>query len=91
MVKRPPIGLCGLAPMNQGASRSPPDRDGNSERVEGGQPEQDRYIKQVTIRAMTPPRWRSSIRTCSSSRRAQGAEDPNLFLTGGKVTLALTP
>jgi catechol 2,3-dioxygenase-like lactoylglutathione lyase family enzyme len=54
--------------------------------------EQDRYIKHVTIRSMNPAalaKFYTDVFEFEEEPKA--LEDPNFYLTDGKVTLALTP
>ena len=54
--------------------------------------EQDRYIKHVTIRAMNPAVLaKFYMEVFEFTEEPKALEDPNFYLTDGKVTLALTP
>jgi catechol-2,3-dioxygenase len=54
--------------------------------------EQDRYIKHVTIRSMNPAALaKFYIDVFEFKEVPKALEDPNYYLTDGKVTLALTP
>ena len=54
--------------------------------------EQDRFIKHVTIRAMHPDTLaKFYTEVFELKEEPKALEDPNYYLTDGKVTLALTP
>lgn len=54
--------------------------------------EQDRFIKHLTIRSMDPAALAEFyINVFEFKEESKALEDPNYYLTDGKVTLALTP
>ena len=54
--------------------------------------EQDRFIKHLTIRSMDPAALAEFyISVFEFKEESKALEDPNYYLTDGKVTLALTP
>ena len=54
--------------------------------------EQDRFIKHLTIRSMDPAALvEFYINVFDFKEESKALEDPNYYLTDGKVTLALTP
>ena len=57
-----------------------------------GQRQQDRYIKHVTIRAIDPEAMaRFYVDVFEFKEEEKALEDPNFYLTDGKVSLVLTP
>jgi catechol 2,3-dioxygenase-like lactoylglutathione lyase family enzyme len=56
------------------------------------QRQQDRYIKHITIRAINPEVMANFYKDVFEFKEEEKAlEDPNFYLTDGKVTLVLTP